>query len=169
MIPVTCDCGRSIGVKDEHAGRRIRCPQCRATLDVPIPELAGLVATDEGAATTPDASPDPARPATARRAFLAGRAGPPIRWARVILLLAAWGCGFSLVFGPQDTLTRDRDHGNMIALYRARGDVEALRDETFARDRDYEDGRSRAQTTAICLVVALAGLAASAGRARAGA
>ena len=37
-IPVTCDCGRSMRVKDDVAGRKIRCPCCSAVLTVPKPE-----------------------------------------------------------------------------------------------------------------------------------
>ena len=34
-IPVTCLCGRSLRIKDELAGKRIRCPDCSNPLVVP--------------------------------------------------------------------------------------------------------------------------------------
>jgi hypothetical protein len=34
-IAVTCDCGRSIKVKDEMAGKKGRCPSCNAVLSIP--------------------------------------------------------------------------------------------------------------------------------------
>jgi hypothetical protein len=37
-IPLQCDCGRSLRVKDELAGRKVKCPQCAAVLVVPQPE-----------------------------------------------------------------------------------------------------------------------------------
>jgi hypothetical protein len=37
-IPVQCDCGRSLRIKDELAGRKVKCPQCGAVLVVPQPE-----------------------------------------------------------------------------------------------------------------------------------
>jgi hypothetical protein len=37
-IPLQCDCGRSMRVKDELAGRKVKCPQCAAVLTVPQPE-----------------------------------------------------------------------------------------------------------------------------------
>jgi hypothetical protein len=37
-IPLTCDCGRTMRVKEELAGRKIRCPGCTAILAVPKPE-----------------------------------------------------------------------------------------------------------------------------------
>jgi uncharacterized membrane protein len=37
-IPVTCDCGRSLRVKDEAAGRKVRCPACGAAIAVPQPD-----------------------------------------------------------------------------------------------------------------------------------
>jgi hypothetical protein len=39
-IPVQCDCGRSLRIKDELAGRKVKCPQCAAVLLVPRPETA---------------------------------------------------------------------------------------------------------------------------------
>jgi hypothetical protein len=37
-IAVTCGCGRAMRVKDEVAGKKIRCPGCSAVLTVPKPE-----------------------------------------------------------------------------------------------------------------------------------
>jgi hypothetical protein len=37
-IALTCDCGRSLRLKDELAGRKIRCPSCNDSLTVPTPE-----------------------------------------------------------------------------------------------------------------------------------
>jgi hypothetical protein len=37
-IAARCRCGRAIRVKDELAGRRIRCPECSEVLRVPVPE-----------------------------------------------------------------------------------------------------------------------------------
>src|SRR5262245_45546669 len=34
-IQVTCDCGRSFRVKDELAGRKVRCTGCQSVLSVP--------------------------------------------------------------------------------------------------------------------------------------
>jgi hypothetical protein len=42
-ISLTCDCGRNLRVKDELAGRKIRCPACAEVLAVPRPRPA----TDE--------------------------------------------------------------------------------------------------------------------------
>jgi hypothetical protein len=36
-ISLNCDCGRALRVKDELAGRRVRCPVCQAVLTVPEP------------------------------------------------------------------------------------------------------------------------------------
>ncbi len=37
-IPLSCSCGRSFNLKDELAGRKVRCPECRTVLAVPNPE-----------------------------------------------------------------------------------------------------------------------------------
>lgn len=47
MIPMTCTCGKTIGVKDEHAGRRIRCPACNTAMSVPVPGMATVISTEQ--------------------------------------------------------------------------------------------------------------------------
>ncbi len=54
-IRVSCDCGRATTVKDELAGRKVRCPGCQAVLDVPDAE--GLL----------DVEPEPEERPTDRR------------------------------------------------------------------------------------------------------
>jgi hypothetical protein len=54
-ISMSCACGRALRLKDELAGRKIRCPQCSIVLQVPD----GDVADDF------EAAPDPPSPATA--------------------------------------------------------------------------------------------------------
>ncbi|MCA8998879.1 MAG: hypothetical protein KDA80_17905 [Planctomycetaceae bacterium] len=36
MIRCECDCGRALKVKDEHGGKRIRCPDCGQAVQVPL-------------------------------------------------------------------------------------------------------------------------------------
>lgn len=38
-IPVPCQCGRTLNAPVGAAGRKVRCPHCKAVLDVPIPDL----------------------------------------------------------------------------------------------------------------------------------
>lgn len=49
-ISVTCECGKSMRVKDEWAGRRARCPGCQSALTVPDlskPRRKNIEADDE--------------------------------------------------------------------------------------------------------------------------
>ena len=50
-IPVTCDvCGAEFNLRDEYAGRRMRCPKCQNALDVPqaaIPRAMPVAKRDE--------------------------------------------------------------------------------------------------------------------------
>jgi hypothetical protein len=46
-IPVSCGCGRALRIKDELAGRKIRCPTCNAVLTVPAPETELEVVEEE--------------------------------------------------------------------------------------------------------------------------
>jgi hypothetical protein len=39
-IPVTCACGHTLRIKEEYAGRKVRCSSCQAVLLVPDPEAA---------------------------------------------------------------------------------------------------------------------------------
>lgn len=38
MIPIQCDCGRTLKLKDELAGKRVRCPDCSEMIKVPKAE-----------------------------------------------------------------------------------------------------------------------------------
>src|SRR4051794_799861 len=37
-ISVSCLCGRSMRIRDEHAGKKIRCPACSSTISVLLPQ-----------------------------------------------------------------------------------------------------------------------------------
>jgi hypothetical protein len=41
-IELTCPCGRSLTLRDELAGKVIRCPQCQGALEVPAPAVEPL-------------------------------------------------------------------------------------------------------------------------------
>lgn len=68
-IPLSCACGRSMRVKDELAGRRVKCPECGEVLAVPKPEpspedeaLDVLLSDDPGEEARPrqkNYQPDP--------------------------------------------------------------------------------------------------------------
>jgi hypothetical protein len=38
IISVTCSCGRTYRVSDQHGGKRIRCRECNEVIDVPLPQ-----------------------------------------------------------------------------------------------------------------------------------
>ena len=72
-IPVSCSCGRSLRVKDELTGRKIRCPGCKAVLAVPrlaVPdaedEALDLLLADSPSEERVAAGPRPGQPAAAR-------------------------------------------------------------------------------------------------------
>lgn len=54
-IEVACDCGKRYRVKDELAGKRARCPACKAVIAIDAPHGANLLAD----AITRDAGPTP--------------------------------------------------------------------------------------------------------------
>lgn len=62
-IPVTCDCGKAIRVKEEYAGRRVRCPGCNEPLLVPLAEAEPEVPVLEAQ----PADPEPPRRKPRRR------------------------------------------------------------------------------------------------------
>src|SRR5438552_177608 len=74
MLPLSClHCGKNLKVKDDLAGKRVRCPHCKQTLDIParLPEDATVPPSDsrslENRATippswSPSPSPSPSPP-----------------------------------------------------------------------------------------------------------
>src|SRR5437762_140097 len=57
-IVLTCDCGRRLRIKDELAGRKVRCPQCSGILLVAMPAAAPDPVEDS--LPEPEAEPHPA-------------------------------------------------------------------------------------------------------------
>lgn len=56
-----CTCGRSLRIKDELAGKKVRCPACSAILTVPKPDaeeeaISLLLAEDEAPARSQDSA-----------------------------------------------------------------------------------------------------------------
>src|SRR5438477_7576680 len=43
-ISITCQCGKSLKVKDEWAGKKAKCPTCGNTFVVPVPAMAAAPA-----------------------------------------------------------------------------------------------------------------------------
>lgn len=61
-ITLTCACGKTLQVKDEFAGRRVKCPACAAVASVPAAAPQFEVVDDEPA-PPPRAAPVRAKPA----------------------------------------------------------------------------------------------------------
>jgi hypothetical protein len=60
-IALSCPCGRALRIKDEFAGRKIRCPECKSVLAVPAAEK-GTDADDLMLEVLPADEPEEARP-----------------------------------------------------------------------------------------------------------
>src|SRR5262245_37598904 len=70
-ISASCVCGKSYRLKDEMAGKRVRCAQCSAVFDVPDPDVeTGFEVVDSAAA--------PAR--STASAFRSSAAPAPAPW-----------------------------------------------------------------------------------------
>jgi uncharacterized protein YxjI len=70
-IAVTCQCGASYNIRDEHAGKRLKCPRCGQAVQAPA--LAGVGAgPSAGAPAAPGAPGAPGMPPP-----LPARAQPP--------------------------------------------------------------------------------------------
>lgn len=59
-IRIACDCGKSLQLRDDYAGKRVRCPACRAILSVPATAIAPAAKSAVGAKskTKPSQTPD---------------------------------------------------------------------------------------------------------------
>ena len=78
-IPVECACGRTLHLRSELAGKRVKCPNCGGVLNVPAPEsdpeddAANMLLEDDG-----DSSPPPReQQVTARPPLPSAPIGPP--------------------------------------------------------------------------------------------
>jgi glutaredoxin len=60
-ISFPCGCGRTLRVKDDLAGRNVRCPQCSSVLTVPNPDIEYDAADVPVADTPSDAEKEPQR------------------------------------------------------------------------------------------------------------
>src|SRR5437899_3224722 len=67
-IALSCPCGKNISVKDEAAGKQVRCPACRKALRIPSEEAAENVA----ASSVRGKPATPARPSRARTGLIVG-------------------------------------------------------------------------------------------------
>ena len=61
-ILVTCTCGKTLRVADEHAGRRIKCPACNTITTAQKPEAEPIFEVVETAPQPAPAAPRPAVP-----------------------------------------------------------------------------------------------------------
>jgi RsiW-degrading membrane proteinase PrsW (M82 family) len=62
-IPIACSCGKSLKVKDEYAGKRVKCPGCGQPLSVPAKsEETHSLPIDTGSDTPPAPPPDEPAP-----------------------------------------------------------------------------------------------------------
>ena len=52
-ILVGCTCGKQLRVKNEHVGKKVKCPSCAEILEVPVPAPTHDLADDEPDARTP--------------------------------------------------------------------------------------------------------------------
>jgi hypothetical protein len=47
-IEVTCQCGKVLKAKDEHAGLKAKCPSCGAIVEIPQPPSGHSAISDDG-------------------------------------------------------------------------------------------------------------------------
>ena len=55
-ISVACECGKRLAVRDEMAGKRVKCPACMSVVPVPAGEGAGAGESEERPAAKEKAS-----------------------------------------------------------------------------------------------------------------
>ncbi len=65
-IPVKCSCGKSFSLKDELAGKAVKCPACQNVIKIPVP--GKVVATASPAAGRPAAGQAAPKPPAAKAA-----------------------------------------------------------------------------------------------------
>jgi hypothetical protein len=92
-ISVSCQCGRDLRVKQEYAGKRIRCPDCKGVVAVPTEEAAP-------AAEQPvPAQPESEKPAAAPAERKQSRKRPPVQPNLLPWMLGAAVAGVLILGG----------------------------------------------------------------------
>lgn len=76
-IDVECGCGKTFRVKDEHAGKRGKCPACGEMLTIPAPAAKPPTAEDEAFRLLSEGPDPPAAPPPPRREWTADPVPPP--------------------------------------------------------------------------------------------
>ncbi|HOD83416.1 MAG: hypothetical protein BWX88_03786 [Planctomycetes bacterium ADurb.Bin126] len=111
-ILVRCVCGKAMNVKDEHAGKRGRCPACGAIIDIPAatttqPSTPPATAPRPAATTLP-AGPPVAPPSHAAPLYegLSERAPRLGNRMYAVLLLALVPLIWNTLSDPDDTMRR---------------------------------------------------------------
>ena len=61
-IEGACSCGKRFGVKDGHAGKRIKCPGCGEPVKIPVSLFVGLIDTSEPEEPVPLVPPPTPQP-----------------------------------------------------------------------------------------------------------
>jgi hypothetical protein len=82
-IPLACACGRRFRIKDELAGKRILCPECKAIIAVPAAaaeepiDLPAYVVSEEPRQESANYDPDEPRPLYRAGSTSPSKAAPP--------------------------------------------------------------------------------------------
>ena len=118
---MTCNCGKPLRVRDELAGKKVRCPSCQALLSVP---------DEEPGSPEPDEEPyPPPRAAGAARARRPRPAGPPPRRQIVlriiVLVLAILGAGVAGFLGLK-AYSNTHDPEQIASIERSRAVLASL-------------------------------------------
>lgn len=101
-IEFRCNCGREISTGNVYAGRRIYCPDCRATLTVPFEQLPG----DELGDVLPSQRPDKGFRSAKRPARSSLQDG--VAWSGLVVgLLALLVGAFSLYCHGEAVIRQD--------------------------------------------------------------
>ena len=92
-LSVTCSCGKRFRVRDELAGKKVKCPECGESISVPRgaddeEELAGLLPPSR---KSPRKSKPSKKPSSAMKAILIG-------FGVIVLMLVAYESGVWIWF-----------------------------------------------------------------------
>jgi RsiW-degrading membrane proteinase PrsW (M82 family) len=133
-IRLTCACGKALAASPKLAGKRVLCPKCGASLQIPVPEAEIDFAAPPPPPPEPVAALPPPRPAAPRK-NVAAAAPPPAndgwrkygRWALAAALLPL----ILSVFTPDDNvlqrlqrmLERDPDLAKKVEKLESEDDV----------------------------------------------
>src|SRR4051794_2969699 len=121
-IQAVCACGKRFNVKEEHAGKRGKCPGCGAAVVIPAPPVQQARPRQP---SLPEETTEKTKPASSKKGLVFAGAG-----AGIVLLAAAVWAGFHFFGGDPEQGAQQPKGDDQIVAQRPKSPEDAEPDRT---------------------------------------